>query len=584
MTQINSILDIAKLLKLGEEQCQQKHWKEVSKILQNQEKTAAEYDAKAVVESNFKKKRRIVLQNAIKFVEAFKWRFDNEIIAPISTNEIGLQVAMGCENNMSPRKIIKSYIDNLLTLRIINLEFDVYSYNQSISKLYSFNQFIYSKILKYANSTYQFSLNQNNNNNLSYQISYLYGDEQAEDTADDVKFDESRIRICKRMKMDVTGISLSRIESVLNARYPQFLEGKRIADELNKTLPIEEKIKWRWHLELKQRDGKKYLTKIGFRASNMICSYKNRENENPCYRGKWRREYLTEVYGSEYSHYDFNASIWRLSYNLLHDEMLPESLDGYELAYGGKFKSEEDRDIFKKIAMRLYFGGINQLGVQVENKFKEIANKLGKKYVYDHERAKCIQDVMSDHKLLAVEKIGGFFDSEVFLHESCIYLNIYKDIVDSGIRCTQIYDSFYFNSNSNININQLYKTHLNQYKLKFANTFNYLTLDDLSYQISYLYGRKKAKKVVKQDNSDIPDEPEANPLAKKLEKLLDKAVKASLMGLFTANNISRELHLGRTWTYRDQPTGFCFSDYSVQLFKALKQNIPQYKKALRIED
>ena len=81
---------------------------------------------------------------------------------------------------------------------------------------------------------------------------------------------------------------------------------------------------------------------------------------------------------------------------------------------------------------------------------------------------------------------------------------------------------------------------------------------------------KQAKKVVKQDNSDIPDEPEANPLAEKLEKLLDKAVKASLMGLFTANNISRELHLGRTWTYRDQPTGFCFSDESVQLFKALK--------------
>ena len=72
------------------------------------------------------------------------------------------------------------------------------------------------------------------------------------------------------------------------------------------------------------------------------------------------------------------------------------------------------------------------------------------------------------------------------------------------------------------------------------------------------------------DNSDIPDEPEANPLAEKLEKLLDKAVKASLMGLFTANNISRELHLGRTWTYRDQPTGFCFSDESRQLFKALK--------------
>ena len=568
MNQINDVLDIARLLKQGEEQCQQKHWDEVAKILQNQEKTASEYDARAVVESNFKTKRRIVLQNVIKFVEAFKWRFDKEVVAPISTNENGLQVAMGCEKNKNPRLKINSIIDNLLTLKVINLESEIYSYDKSISKLYSFNQFVYAKLLKYANSRYHVSMSQNKS--LSYHISIGCRDEQEKDTSENVKFDESRIRICKRMKMDVTGISLSRIESVLNARYPQFLEGKRIADELNKTLPLEEQIKWQWHLELKQRDGKKYLTKIGFRASNMICSYKEKENKNPCYRGKWRREYLTGVYGSKWSNYDFNASIWRLSYNLLHDEMLPESKDGYELAYGDKFKSDDDRDIFKKIAMRLYFGGINQLGVQVENKFKEIANKLGKKYTYNHERARFIQDTMSEQKLIAIEKIGGFFDSEIFLHESCIYLNIYKDIVDSGVRCTQIYDSFYFNADSNINVNQLYKTHLSQYKLKFASTFNYLTLESLSYHISIGCMEKKSKKMVKRDNSDIPAEPEDNPLAKELEKLLDKVVKSSLMGLHTANNISRELHLGRTWTYRDQPTGFCFSNESRQLFKAFK--------------
>ena len=328
MNQINDILDIAKLLKQGEEQCQDKHWEEVSKILQNQEKTATEYDARAVVESNVKTKRRIVLQNAIKFVEAFKWRFDNEVIAPISTTELGLQVAMGCEKSKNPRVTIKTNIDNLLTLRVLNLESDIFSYNKSISKLYSFNQYIYAKLLAYAISSYQCSFNQIDKS-VCYHICKSCRDEQAEDASENVKFDESRIRICKRMKMDVTGVSLSRIESVLNARYPQFLEGKRIAAELNKTLPIQEKIKWQWHLDLKQRDGKKYLTKIGFRASNMICSYKKRENKNPCYRGKWRREYLTEVYGSKWSHYDFNASIWRLSYNLLHDEMLPESMDGY---------------------------------------------------------------------------------------------------------------------------------------------------------------------------------------------------------------------------------------------------------------
>ena len=94
---------------------------------------------------------------------------------------------------------------------------------------------------------------------------------------------------------------------------------------------------------------------------------------------------------------------------------------------------------------------------------------------------------------------------------------------------------------------------------------------------------KKANKQ-KIDNSGIPDEPEANPLAEKLEKLLDKAVKSSLIGLFTANKISRELHLGRAWTFRDQPTGFCFSNESREFLKAFNMNMPKYKRELRIEE
>lgn len=154
MKQFNDILDIARTLNLGEELCSNNHWEKVSRILNEQEKTAAVYDAKSVVESNFKTKRRIVLENAIKFVEAFKWRFNNEAIAPISTNEIGLQVAMGCEKNRNPRKIIKTYIDNLVILKVLKLETDVYSYDRSISRLYSFNQLVYARLLDYASSRY----------------------------------------------------------------------------------------------------------------------------------------------------------------------------------------------------------------------------------------------------------------------------------------------------------------------------------------------------------------------------------------------------------------------------------------------
>ena len=112
--------------------------------------------------------------------------------------------------------------------------------------------------------------------------------------------------------------------------------------------------------------------------------------------------------------------------------------------------------------------------------------------------------------------------------------------------------NFNFNSNSN-----------SIYSNQLSNQSNQLSNNKFISNINSEHIREtQIKKANKQkiDNSDIPDEPDVNPLAEKLEKLLDKAVKASLMGLFTANKISRELHLGRTWTYRDQPTGFCFSD------------------------
>ena len=120
------------------------------------------------------------------------------------------------------------------------------------------------------------------------------------------------------------------------------------------------------------------------------------------------------------------------------------------------------------------------------------------------------------------------------------------------MRYYRTYISKYSNSNSNSNSN----SYLNQISNQISNNKSISNINSEHIRERLI---KKAN-TQKIDNSDIPDEPAANPLAEKLEKLLDKAVKSSLMGLFTANNISRELHLGRTWTYRDQPTGFCFSD------------------------
>lgn len=193
---------------------------------------------------------------------------------------------------------------------------------------------------------------------------------------------------------------------------------------------------------------------------------------------------------------------------------------------------------------------------------------------------------MCEQKLIAVENIGGFFDSEIFLHESCIYLNIYRDIVNSGIRCSQVYDSFYYKAGTDIDVNRLYAVRLRQYKEKYSYTFNYMTADD----IANVMKRKQTKNTRRKQrvDSDIPhndiDVSRVNHVAEKIEKILEQVVKSGIIGLSTANTISRDLHIDRTFTYRDQPTGFCYSRETETILEVLKSKIPLYKKALGIKE
>ena len=422
-----------------------------------------------------------------------------------------MQRAVCKDTDKSQRHVkVSRILDNLVNIKVLEIKTES-NYLISQCKCYSFNRFIYDKLIQYASDCYSLNSSQIalSNQDLSYHILYTC-EEESKDELQDPAFDESRVKICKRMRLDVTDVPLSKIRDILDKRYPQFVEGRHIAEELNKRLPDEEKIIWQWKLELAKRDDKTYLTKIGFRASSKISNYKEHENENPNYHGTWRKDYLKKRLGDEYKHFDVNGSIWRLSYNLSHEDMMPNDVDAYEVAHGAKFESKEQRALFKSIAMRLYFGGINQLGVQVENKIREIAEALGEKYEYSSWRKDAFSDILAEEKLIACRNIGAFYDSEIFLHESCIYLKMFKHAIDRRIDIIQVYDSFYYNSSNSIDFLSLYSQILTQYKIKFSYTFNPITESDLSYHILYTCGEKRSCRKSKNkpviDNSDIPDD------------------------------------------------------------------------------
>ena len=303
--------------------------------------------------------------------------------------------------------------------------------------------------------------------------------------------------------------------------------------------------------------------------------------------GKWRKDYFIPKYGN-YGHYDVNASIYRLTYNLNHDKALKFDQDVYEMMYGHKFDSKADRDAYKRICMRLMFGKLSQLGNQVERRLSKLENNK-----YDKIRREVIQDTMAEAKINMYEALGSSYDSEIFLHESCIYVDMLSKMANNQ-NISLVYDCFYYKSDYQLNIddfNTLYLSSLNSYKSMFSSSIKPLVkLDDLYHIIAHNGGStksmKKQTRKQKIDNSDIPDEPVVDKkyLETKQEiiKLIKDRVKNELMSVNTANKLSSELDLGIKLGYSDQPRGFSVSRESQFIYGYWMKMLPKLKSYLKI--
>ena len=368
------------------------------------------------------------------------------------------------------------------------------------------------------------------------------------------------------------------IAAGINERYPQYMAMCKTIAEDNAMKPIDEMDYANLNIK---RDKNKNAISISIRKTNQYCPAKvNDVTDEDRTSGKRaiRDDILMKKFGAVYEN-DVKSSIYRITYLLNYGVWLDSSIDLYERIFGAKFESKEDRKLFKApFCMQLYFNTSSK-SMKAHIEYKKSKTKLWNKLNYGY----TIIDKARENMFKA---IGRSWYSEIFLHESCIYTEVAHRLRLLGYKVIQIYDGFFtdkyldkseFNRIVKEEAMRYYRTYINYNSNSNSNSnsisnqlSNNKSISNINSEHIREIPNKKANKVVKQDNSDIPDEPEANPLAEKLEKLIDKAVKSSLMGLFTANNISRELHLGRTWTYRDQPTGFCFSNESRQLFKALK--------------
>lgn len=102
--------------------------------------------------------------------------------------------------------------------------------------------------------------------------------------------------------------------------------------------------------------------------------------------------------------------------------------------------NEENRKVFKSFFMRGFF--------DTEAKIAgHIARELSTRIKYDPKDWGDLETTFKDYKKAITATIGPSLDSEIFLHESCIYIDVQQQLLLRGYNNVQVYDGFYTGEN-----------------------------------------------------------------------------------------------------------------------------------------
>lgn len=274
----------------------------------------------------------------------------------------------------------------------------------------------------------------------------------------DVAFDPKSVKVssnchyCKSKGMGIdTFEELLKIYLIKN--YKQYLVYKNIGDDCNFLYGEENKeLHNKFDFNFTWNHDKTAVTKIGLRSTNSICNSKKEveegDSENIVYRDD-----LKKKYGLEYE-YDVSGSIPHVIYLLNFGKWMPSDYDFYKYIiaeyerllisenindyewFNSSFETK--RKITKSLFMRVAFDGKTKISGHIK---RQISLRTE---TYNAEEWDFVDDYM---KLFykAIEHILGSLKhgSEVFFHESCIYMEVEREILKSGYSLMRVYDGFY---------------------------------------------------------------------------------------------------------------------------------------------
>jgi hypothetical protein len=258
---------------------------------------------------------------------------------------------------------------------------------------------------------------------------------------DDVSLHASRVNktplkltIAQRANLPKT-LTDAEIVNGLAETYPQLREAWETVERLNASLPADERMKFSPHIK---RSRKGNVTKIGIRCTNPLVSTKKEDDQNILFKGKVRDDVLKKKLG-DWVEYDVKASVPTISMLLTKGILRKDGEDMYSRIAGTDLTDEQERKAVKALFLPLYFESSGNAAVWHRLRPLICGTLDGDAKLEVEMYGRWAQEAMD-----RIEAICGRMGSEVFLHESCIYLNAFARMVEEeGWRVIQIYDGFY---------------------------------------------------------------------------------------------------------------------------------------------
>lgn len=356
---------------------------------------------------------------------------DGATIMPISVTEKRLLCITGSAMNSS--NLIKYMVNlGLLTVEDAHYQYNAYYEKDNKSKAYVYYAENEQKILEFIKDNHIASIQIINYKSID--IHTIVKDVSM------TTFDTSKVRFSSKLHLTKpTNMSVSDFQdflrSILYQRYPNLKHYMQLADYINNKYyhdDLARQIVFDAHFAWAK--GNKYIRKIGIRATNHLVNAKTNNITGYEDDSILMKKDVLDEYGLNLE-YDVKSSVPRITYFMNTGIWKKRDCDFYHdiyIQYGGSEAgfTPETRAAVKKLHMRGYFDSVPTIGVHTRRAMNS--------------SDKSIDEVMKKLKVaIEVAEGGNTLDSEVFYHESCIYMDVLKELLDRGFDCWEVYDSWY---------------------------------------------------------------------------------------------------------------------------------------------